>query len=159
MAFIQGQEKSAKPLAVFRPGAHHEFIKWIAENSWTNFFDRAGTDWVLRHNRVDTVDALGKKLNHKVVLWLAAEVLVSQLVGQGVLDPVKDERLIRLVGDKKITMILGRRTINANGSQGLKQGLIDYVDMARGFLSSSANIEEKRAMVIAFIERSSLFGL
>ncbi len=151
-------QRPSQPVVKSSLSARDAFLSWVKENNLQTIKDHAGLLWEVK---IKTSEAPDPDDTHGLI-WLADVFLVAQvdaegLIHSGTLQEDQDARMIDLLGDDRITMVMGPRHVSAKQGPELEQKLIALMPGIRNSLEQQDLTKVKRSLIGRWIDRSRRF--
>lgn len=156
---MRSENYPSKPVVSSQSGAVRQFDMWLKANHYQLISDGAGVDWRLRLVVLETPakDNLAH-LSWDLRLQLYTKVQVADLVRRGTLDGVKDERLIRLLGENyPLEMHMRERHIAGQHLDKVRLALAEAIQDLRQYIMGQNLHDVKRQLCCQALEQQCLF--
>jgi hypothetical protein len=139
--------------------AEAQFQTWLNENKYDVLPDAAGVQWKLNIHVLEVPDHVDRRRALiRVSLQVAAQLGAVELTKTGSFDPKLDQRMITVLGDRRIDMQLKPLRFETHSWEDARHFVADSILQLRSKLKHSEMHEIKRTLVGRFIDEQALFG-
>jgi|GEM_PF-1711429 len=139
--------------------AEAQFQTWLKENKYDVLPDAAGIPWKLNIQLLEVPDHVDRRRALiRISIHVTAQLGVQDLVNTGSFDAKIDQRLISILGDRRIDMQLKPLRFESQSWEDCRHFVADSILQLRSKLKHSEMHEIKRALVGRFIDEQALFG-
>ena len=151
--------KPTRPVVTTLLSALNEIEHWMEENQFRAILDGDGQMWDLD---IEVVQVPNPKDPHGL-LWqatvrLSAAVSTETFIDNGVLDRVKDERLVALVGDAEVPIRLAPSVYTAGSEEEMRQVIASVVPKLKAHFMKNSFYDIKRRLIGRFVDESCRFA-
>ena len=150
---------TSRPVVKSATSAQSDWERWLYENHFQRLLDGDGLDWNLDLKVMpypDDSQIRGTKWAATISLY--ADVSAEDFIKTNVLFPERDERLIQLIGNHKVSLKMRPTTHEAHGEKEAREMMVKILPELRENILKTKMVELKRTLIARWIDENMMFG-
>jgi hypothetical protein len=148
-----------RPVVSSLAGALTEVRTWLVENQLDQIRDGEGLVWDLAVKVTQVPDPSDpRRVLWQVRIALSSKVDAAALIKSGLLDPVKDARLLGLLGDAVVDMAMKPLIYRVAAEEAARALVADVLPKLKASFFKSSLAEVKRKLVGRWVDERGHFG-
>lgn len=149
----------SRPIVKSSISAQADWERWLYENHYQRLLDADGLDWSLELALDQLPDEDDRQTSQYILtLQLGTDVDVETFLKTGTLDRENDERMITLIGERKVPLRMKPVVHKAKGEKEARDLLVRVLPELRETIANSRLRDIKRALIGRWIDEQGVFG-